>query len=67
MCSRGGRRRRIESCNSRSRKHRVGMMALLAEEKIKVWESGSVSVGVGRGDLDLLDLKNVLVDVFVPR
>jgi hypothetical protein len=43
------------------------MMALLAEEKIKVWESGSVSVGVGRGDLDLLDLENVLVDVFVPR
>jgi hypothetical protein len=43
------------------------MMALLAEEKLKVWESGSVSVGFGRDDLDLLDLKNFLVEVFVPR
>ena len=43
------------------------MMVLLAEEKLKVWESGGVSTGVGGDDLDSLDLENVIVEVFVPR
>ena len=49
--------------------HRVGMMALLAEERRKVRERGGVGVGVGVGgdELDSLELENVLVEVFVPR
>ena len=49
--------------------HRVGMMALLAEERRKVRERGGVGVGVGVGgdELDSLDLENVLVEVFVSR
>ena len=43
------------------------MIALLAEEKLKVWESGGISAGVGGDDLDSLDLENIIVEVFVPR
>ncbi|KAL3810272.1 hypothetical protein ACHAXA_008640 [Cyclostephanos tholiformis] len=45
--------------------HRVGMMALLSEERRKARERGCDD-GVG-DELDSLDLENVLVEVFVSR
>lgn len=46
--------------------HRVGMMALLAEERRRVRERGGDGDGDG-DELDSLDLENVLVEVFVSR
>jgi hypothetical protein len=49
--------------------HRVGMMALLSEEKRRLRErgGGEGNTGGGGDELESLDLENVLVEVFVSR
>lgn len=65
--SRGGRRRRPGSCDGKKGQHRVRIMVLLAEERRKVQEEGSISVNVRGDELDSLNLENILVKVFEPR
>ena len=45
--------------------HRVGMMALLAEERRKKQEKGSTGRSDDGDDLDTLDLDNILVEVYI--